>query len=79
VLLAPDNGDIRDSRGLARALLGDAGGAIEDFEFTLVWWREPTRSSLYSEQIIQREAWITALKSGSNPFDPATLEKLKKE
>ena len=35
VELAPDDGDYRDSRGLARALMGDYTGAIEDFKFAV--------------------------------------------
>jgi regulator of sirC expression with transglutaminase-like and TPR domain len=31
VALAPDDGQIRDSRGLARAMTGNIEGAIEDF------------------------------------------------
>ncbi|MFZ1599114.1 MAG: tetratricopeptide repeat protein, partial [Anaerolineae bacterium] len=76
VKLAPDDGDNRDSRGLARALSGDVQGAIEDFEFALAQ-AKANRWSPY--QIATRTAWIKALRAGQNPFDAATLERLRPE
>ena len=69
VALAPEDGGIRESRGLARALTGDVAGAIEDFQFYVDrLGDEETRR--------QRQDWIRALQAGRNPFDAATLEAL---
>ena len=76
VALEPDNGDILDSRGLARALLGDFEGAIEDFEAFVAYAQE---AGFPEEAIAMREAWIEALKAGNNPFDEAMLALLRGE
>jgi WD40 repeat protein len=62
--------DIRDSRGLARALTGNFKGAITDFEFFV----QHTNSE---EKKKQRQDWIKALKKGDNPFTEEVLESLK--
>ncbi len=70
VALAPDNGSIRDSRGLARALAGDVAGAIDDFEAFVAWTgNERARA--------QRQEWIAALRAGRNPFTKELLERLR--
>lgn len=77
VRLAPEDGGIRDSRGLAYALTGNVAGAIEDFTFVLEWakqagWDEATTAT--------REAWLVDLRTGVDPaiiFDAATLESLR--
>jgi hypothetical protein len=76
VMLAPDSGEIRDSRGVARAMTGDVAGAIEDFEFAVEKWKAESLGyyELYGPQ---REAWIEQLKANQNPFDEATLEELR--
>jgi tetratricopeptide (TPR) repeat protein len=68
-------GDIRDSRGLARALLGDSDGAIEDFGFYLEWAsnRRP------EETLDKRREWLEDLEAGEHPFDADTLEALRAE
>jgi tetratricopeptide (TPR) repeat protein len=66
VALAPDNGDIRDSRGLARALTGDHAGAIDDFEVYVARTRSDRGRA-------QRLDWIAALQSGENPFTAEVL------
>jgi tetratricopeptide (TPR) repeat protein len=76
VELAPDDGNIRDSRGLARALTGDYEGAIEDFEYFVVWSK---KYGQYEDRRPKREAWIVELEAGRNPFDEATLEALRTE
>ena len=76
VALAPEVGMIRDSRGLARALTGDAQGAIEDFEFAVQWAKQGNEGEVF---IQSRQAWLTALKAGKNPFDATTLEQLRNE
>jgi tetratricopeptide (TPR) repeat protein len=59
IKLDPENGNYRDSRGLARALTGDVQGAIEDFEFSLQWAR---RVNEWEEFIVQRNTWLFFLK-----------------
>ena len=78
VNLEPDNGIYRDSRGVARALLGDYRGAIEDFQFFIAWAAE---INLYTDKpyIAERNAWIDELKTGRNPLDTKTLEALRDE
>jgi hypothetical protein len=86
VKLAPDNGNYRDSRGLARAVSGDIDGAIQDFEYFVSWGRTTglytTRGIVCTEGITdcrtyiqEREVWIVALKAskagGKAPFKDA--------
>jgi tetratricopeptide (TPR) repeat protein len=91
VASAPSAGEIRDSRGLARALTGKAQGAIEDFRVYIEWADENGDS----DDIRQRQRWIDALeqwladpkqaypftyealKAGSPPFQPGELDQLK--
>lgn len=70
VALAPNDANIRDSRGVARALAGDLDGAIAD----LLFFVERTGSE---EARAQREAWIEALKTGQNPLTPEVLASLR--
>ncbi len=70
VALAPDHGDIRDSRGLARALTGDVAGAIDDFEAYVAYTGNDRNRA-------QRQGWIDALRAGQNPFTPELLERLR--
>jgi len=72
VELAPANGGIRDSRGVARALTGNSRGAIDDFRAYLEWDWDKTRKA-------KRESWIRALRSGGNPFSKKVLEELRRE
>ena len=74
VALAPEDGSVRDSRGVARALTGDMAGVIADFEFAVKWTKEGNERADF---IASREAWIAALKTGKNPFDVETLLKLR--
>jgi tetratricopeptide (TPR) repeat protein len=66
----------RNSRGIARTLVGDYAGAIEDFKVSLAWEKQNGQSD--SRWIAKEEFWITELEAGRNPFDAATLEKLRK-
>lgn len=68
--LAPKNGDIRDSRGLARALTGDTQAAIEDFQAFVDWTNN-------DEQKAQRQRWIEALRAGEDPFTPEEIDRLR--
>ncbi|MEQ9548299.1 MAG: tetratricopeptide repeat protein [Coleofasciculus sp. G3-WIS-01] len=69
VALAPENGEFRDSRGIARALTGDKQGAIEDFQAFI-------ESTNWEEGKKQRQGWIDALKAGKNPFTEEEIEEL---
>ena len=69
VNLSPNDGNIRDSRGLARALTGNYSGAIEDFEAFIKWTND-------KEAKAQRQGWVKDLKAGKNPFTDAVLKKL---
>lgn len=70
VRLEPDNADIRDSRGLARALTGDFEGAILDFQYFV-------EHSSDSDAVAKRKQWILELQKGNNPFTPEVLDSLK--
>jgi tetratricopeptide (TPR) repeat protein len=77
VKLDPENREIRDSRGLARALTGDTKGAIEDFSFYVQELKKGEKLESTELQIKQRTQWITALKAGKNPFDAETLNAIR--
>ncbi len=68
----PDNGEYRDSRGLARAMTGDVEGAIADFQAFVEWTEEDDRKA-------QRQAWIKDLQAGKNPFTPKVLQTLREK
>nr|MDJ0718341.1 tetratricopeptide repeat protein [Prochloraceae cyanobacterium] len=72
VTLAPENGGIRDSRGLARALTGNTKGAIEDFQAFIEW----TYSDYYPDHKAQRQRWIDALRANKNPFTDEEIKSL---
>jgi WD40 repeat protein/class 3 adenylate cyclase len=72
VSLSPGDANIRDSRGLARALTGNTSGAIEDFQFFV-------DNDDRVELTRQRQQWIVDLKAGRNPFTPELLEELMGE
>ena len=57
VKLAPDNAEIRDSRALARALLGDRDGAIAD-------WRIFIAADAPAARRKQRQDWVRRLEAG---------------
>ncbi len=69
VQLAPNDGSIRASRGLARALTGNTQGAIEDFEAFIAQTDDKERKS-------QRQRWVKDLRAGKNPFTDEELKKL---
>lgn len=61
-----------DSRGLVYALLGKTEDAIADFEAVMQYRdqaNDPELSSFYNS----RQAWLTDLKAGKNPFTPQVL------
>jgi tetratricopeptide (TPR) repeat protein len=73
---ADPRGEYRDSRGAARALIGDLRGAAEDFRAFLDWGRDQGSPE---EMLAKRRRWIEALEAGRNPFDAATLEALRRD
>ncbi|NER07497.1 MAG: hypothetical protein F6K17_35490, partial [Okeania sp. SIO3C4] len=70
VKLSPDDGNILDSRGVARALTGDYQGAIEDFQVYVDSIGDGEEKEKY-------QGWIETLKKGKNPFTSEVLEDLK--
>lgn len=66
----------QDSRGVARALLGDYEGAAEDFRLFVEWSKENGQYERYGSK---REAWIVELEAGNNPLDEETLTELRYE
>ncbi len=72
VLLEPENGNIRNSRGVARALTGDKKGAIEDFEAYI-------KSTNEHKEKAQRQRWIDALRAGESPFTEEEIKRLLNE
>lgn len=60
----PDLAHVLDSRGVAKALVGDFEGALEDLRAALAGagesWSEQLRSN--------RQAWVEALAAGENPL-----------
>jgi len=62
-------------RGIARALTGNSAGAIGDFKSWVEWIKQ---NGFDNKNVAEVERWITELRAGHNPFDEATLEKLRK-
>lgn len=66
----------QDARGIARALIGDRAGAIEDFRAYVQWSKA---NDMYEPYGKKREDWIATLTRGANPFDEVTLAALREE
>jgi hypothetical protein len=60
----PNTSNYRDTRGVARALIGDKKGAIEDFQFFI----DSQQKDNNAQAIEQRKQWITELTAGRTPF-----------
>lgn len=73
VTLDPEEGQWRDSRGLARALIRDMEGAIEDFQYAV------NSEGLGESQLPKRQRWLESLQAGENPFTSEELEALRKD
>ncbi|MEM7537865.1 MAG: WD40 repeat domain-containing protein [Chloroflexota bacterium] len=78
VMLAPGDSAAYDNRGLARALIGDVNGAIEDFQAFIRWaeWSNTRRD------VALRQAWIAALEAGEDVatvFSEEVLARLRNE
>jgi tetratricopeptide (TPR) repeat protein len=69
---------IRDSRGVAYALLGNYPAAIEDFQ-SYIEWLEQQSGNRYQAILARRNDWIKTLRDGQNPFTPEVLQKLQSE
>ena len=72
------SGNSHDSRGVARAQMGDFAGAIADFQYFLDHYHA-VNPEIYERTAPVRRAWIRALQAGENPFDAATLAQLAQE
>jgi tetratricopeptide (TPR) repeat protein len=72
IMLAPEHGGFRDSRGLARALTGDVDGAMADFQAFIAWTKDV-------EQRSKRQGWIEDLGAGKNPFIPEEIDELRRQ
>jgi len=68
--MAPEDGEARGGRGLARALTGDVAGALPDLEAYAA-----SGGSLRTRAL--RAEWVEVLRRGDNPFTPALLEALR--
>jgi WD40 repeat protein len=73
---ADQKANYQDSRGLARALVGNKMEAISDFE---AFVNSNTDNEEYADLLPKRKRWITDLRSGRNPFDSKELESLRDE
>lgn len=71
-----ENAGSWDSRGVARALMGDRAGAIEDFRtfVDLARYRE-----VADDVVAQRRAWIRALEKGEDPITPEVIAALQRQ
>jgi WD40 repeat protein len=75
VAQSPSHGGYHDSRGIARALIGDPSGAVEDFSAYVEW--AALQPEDYADAIAQRKQWIAELKAGRKPLDAETLKALR--
>ncbi len=72
------NARSREARALVYAQLGRLPNAANDLQAFLDWLaRQPER--LRARYASTRAEWLQALKAGKNPFDDATLERLRRE
>ena len=67
----------REARGVAYALTGRTGEAVEDLVAFLEWIGASPNDSCRDLYWQSREGWIDELRSGNDPFDPATLRELR--
>ena len=69
VALAPGNVEVRNRRGVTRALMGDTAGAIADFQAYI-------KGTASAEDKKQRQGWIDKPEKRENPFTEEELAKL---
>ena len=67
----------REARGVAYALTGRPEKAIADLEAFLAWVDASPKDSCRDLYMQSRENWTEDLRSGNDPFDPATLVELR--
>jgi hypothetical protein len=67
-----------DSRAIVLAELGRYEEAVADLEAYLLAWQAQDEAA-HGRNGSLREDWIRALRSGQDPFDRATLERLRLE
>ena len=68
----------REARAIVLAQLGKFPDAVNDLQLFTDWLaRQP--ASLRARYGATRAEWLGALRAGKNPFDEATLEKLRRE
>ncbi|MEL7036660.1 MAG: tetratricopeptide repeat protein, partial [Cyanobacteria bacterium J06592_8] len=70
VKLQPEDAEIHNNRGVARALTGDFIGAIEDFQMYVDVTVNEQEKSL-------RQNWIDSLNIGQNPFTENLLQQIR--
>jgi tetratricopeptide (TPR) repeat protein len=74
VQLDRSNWAIRDSRGVARAIVGRLDEALEDFRYFV------QQSSIPAQYKARRQRWIEQILQGTNPLTrPEEIEELKLE
>jgi WD40 repeat protein len=78
--LAPDDKMYLDSRGVARVLLGDYSGAIQDFQTFVDWAKRYNILQDFEDRMLpEREGWIAKLKAHDTSFIPQMLTALRVE
>ncbi len=70
IYLDPKDGRFHDSRGVARAMMGDYEGAIKDFRIFINW---AATSPAHRDLRNKRYGWINTLREGENPFRPPSV------
>jgi tetratricopeptide (TPR) repeat protein/transcriptional regulator with XRE-family HTH domain len=71
-------GASRDSRAIAYAEMGRYREAIDDLEAYL-GWLQGQGGEAFPRAAAVRQEWIQALENGQDPFDGATLDRLRQE
>ena len=74
--VAANVGEARDARGLVYATLGRHDEAIAEFQAFLDWVNASVKESCRRHYHTSRSSWLSTLREGGNPFDPATLSRL---
>ena len=74
--VAANVGEARDARGLVYATMGRHADAIAEFEAFLDWVNASAKESCRRHYRTSRSSWLSTLREGENPFDPATLSRL---
>jgi hypothetical protein len=72
VALEPGNGNMHDSRGVARGLTGNTQGALEDLQVFVDQTQDERERA-------QRQRWIERLRTGENPFTPEEINQLRSQ